>query len=94
MTDRRTVMKIAELFQKTADAHHQAFIESDGADPEWPLWYAGYAKDKLNSYLGATLTKSEIVYWVVKLDKEYADVRPDTPWPTYYAQRLFNELAP
>ena len=32
--------QIAELFQKTGSDHHQAFIETDGEDPEWPLWYA------------------------------------------------------
>ena len=30
------------LFREVGEAHHQAYIETDGADPEWPLWYAEY----------------------------------------------------
>src|SRR3954471_10797358 len=35
------------LFHEVGEAHHQAYIETDGADPEWPLWYADYLRDKL-----------------------------------------------
>jgi hypothetical protein len=27
-------------FREVREAHHQAYIETDSADPEWPLWYA------------------------------------------------------
>ena len=32
--------QIAELLALTGKTHHAAFIEVDGDDPEWPLWYA------------------------------------------------------
>jgi len=34
--------KLAELLQKTAQAHHQAFIKTHGEDKDWPKWYANY----------------------------------------------------
>lgn len=35
------------LFNEVGEAHHQAYIETDGADPEWPLWYADYSSNCL-----------------------------------------------
>ena len=88
MTDMNLVQQIAQEFQKTGHAHHQAFIETDGADPEWPLWYADYMQARLNALLGTELTKSEIVYLVVHLDKVYAAESPSEPWPVYYGKYL------
>ena len=34
--------QLENLFHEVGEAHHQAYIETDGADPEWPLWYADY----------------------------------------------------
>src|SRR5215207_621925 len=34
------------LFHEVGEAHHQAYIETDGADPEWPLWYADYLRGR------------------------------------------------
>ena len=34
--------KLASLFEETGQAHHRAFEKTDGMDPDWPLWYAGY----------------------------------------------------
>jgi hypothetical protein len=35
------------LFREVGEAHHQVHIETDGADPEWPLWYADYLRERL-----------------------------------------------
>src|SRR5215208_7014498 len=35
------------LFHEVGEAPHQAYIETDGADPEWPLWYADYLRERL-----------------------------------------------
>lgn len=80
--------QIGQLFVEAGHAHHEAFIETDGADPEWPMWYANYLQAKLSAALGTELTQSEIVYWVIKLDKDYRAASPDEPWPTWYAQVL------
>ena len=42
-------------------AHHQAFIETDGEDPEWPLWYASYLQAPLSSKLNHELSCLMIV---------------------------------
>ena len=31
---------IAGFLVQTGQAHHKAFEATDGADPDWPIWYA------------------------------------------------------
>ena len=50
MTAEAQVKQLAELFKQTGEAHHQAFLETDGEDPEWAIWYAGYLQDRLEPW--------------------------------------------
>jgi hypothetical protein len=74
------------LFREAGQKHHQAFLGTDGVDPEWPLWYADWLLDKLPALLGTDLTKSELVYLLVHLSKEQPQQAPDMPWPRFYAE--------
>ncbi len=85
MIDKDQQNQLAQLLSETARAHHHAYTESDGDDPEWPLWYADYLLDKLPVVLGRELTRSEIVYCLVHLSKEQPAVAPEAWWPDYYA---------
>jgi hypothetical protein len=77
--------EIEALFRETGKAHHKAFIHTDGADPEWPLWYAEYLLNKLGTLLNAKLTKSELIYLIVSADKEMSLMAPGADWSRYYA---------
>lgn len=79
---------IEELLEETAAAHHEAFVETDGADAEWPLWYASHIVEKLRVAVGFAGTRSELVYWLVRLDREYGDADSAIPWARFYAARL------
>jgi hypothetical protein len=76
--------QLEELFRETGKAHHQAFIETDGADPDWPIWYAEYACEKLAGLLKANFTKSELVYLIVAAEKERGLRAPGSDWPVYF----------
>lgn len=78
--------QLTDLFRQTGKAHHQAFIANDGADDEWPLWYADYLADKLPALLGKPMTKSELVYRLVDLSKRQPAEAPGVEWAVYYAQ--------
>ncbi len=80
------VTQIAALFTETGGAHHEAYAATDGADPDWPIWYAGHLVDRLGPLLGATITKSELVYLVIAADRERAAQAPGASWPEYYAR--------
>lgn len=84
--------QVVALLQQTGTAHHEAFIETDGADAEWPLWYATYLQEPLGSLLGTSFTVSELTRIVQQLDDEHAARDPDTPWPPHYADRLLERF--
>lgn len=85
MTEIEIAQELEDLFSKAGNAHHKAFIKTNGEDPDWPLWYADYLHDKLGKLLKATFTKSELVYLLVTAEKERGMMAPGSNWPTYYA---------
>jgi hypothetical protein len=78
--------RVKALFAETAEAHHQAFIETDGADPDWPIWYANHMHNRLASLLDASFTISELVYLIVWAEKERALKAPGADWASYYTR--------
>ena len=84
--DKTRIQEIANLLENTGQAHHQAFIETDGDDPEWALWYADHLHGPLSEMLQHDFTRSTIIYELVRLDKT-ADTG-DSPWPEVYAMEL------
>ncbi|HYN86953.1 MAG TPA: hypothetical protein VER55_00415 [Ardenticatenaceae bacterium] len=88
MTRTDRIEQIAELLREAGKAHHQAFIETDGADDEWPLWYADYLHGRLNALLEAPLTKSDLVYFLVFAAKQQQRRGSGGDWPTDYAELL------
>lgn len=88
MRDEARLDEIVQLFQQAGQAHHDAFAAVDGADPDWPIWYAGYLHEDLTRLLNAAFTKSELVYLLVGLDKELQQRAPGANWHRYYAQSL------
>jgi hypothetical protein len=85
MGDKDQNKKVSLLLLETGQAHHRAYIDTDGVDPEWPLWYADYLMDRLPVVLGRELTKSEIVYCLVDLSKKQPVIAPKAWWPDFYA---------
>ena len=81
--------ELAALFMQAGMAHHQAYIETDGDDPEWPLWYAQHLKETLPALLGVEMTQSRIVYELMHLD-DTADVSKEH-WTQVYAEMLLEK---
>ena len=78
--------RLEDLFRETGEAHHQAYIETDGADPEWPLWYADYLRERLGALLDASFIKSEFVHMLVLVANEQPLKAPGANWARYYAR--------
>ena len=74
---------VTELFAAVGPAHHQAFIETDGEDPEWPLFYAQYLQQPLSDALGLSLTQSEIVQQLLNCEALRTAKAPDAQWSGY-----------
>jgi hypothetical protein len=76
------------LFHEVGEVHHQTYIEKDGTDPEWPLWYAAYLREKLGRLHDASFTKSELVHMLVLVANEQLLRAPGANWARYYAKKF------
>ena len=83
-----TKVALVALLRESGPAHHQAYIETDGDDPDWPIWYAEYLQEGLNALLGTALTKTQLIMLLVELDQLQRNVDHDGDWPTFYAERM------
>jgi hypothetical protein len=86
MTEKKDTL--VALLTETGEAHHRAFADMDGEDPEWPMWYADYMIEKLGAVLHAPLTRSELICVLLNLSRLQPAEAPDVPWQAYYADYL------
>lgn len=85
------VKSLSDNLIETAEAHHRAFAAAEGEDPDWPLWYADYLLERMRKALNAKFTKSELIYMLVKADKEMGLRAPGADWPSFYARSFIED---
>ena len=83
-----TISDLAALLVEAGEHHHVAYIDADGVDPEWPLFYAAYVQTHLWDRLGVLLTRSELVYLLVSADLAIATGEATGDWSAVCAQRV------
>ncbi len=86
--------RIAALLEETGQAHHAAFAATDGDDPEWPIWYAGFMNARLANDFGFKFTKSQLIYCLIRADLEHQARAPDSDWAVFYANEMVEHCAP
>ena len=88
------VGRVADLLHTAGETHHVVFKIVEGDDPDWASWYSDWLLNlsELPTLLGATPVRSELTYWLVRLDKEYTEAKPDEPWEQHYARALVEHL--
>ncbi|MGB5704763.1 MAG: glutathione S-transferase N-terminal domain-containing protein [Polyangiales bacterium] len=84
--------QLTRLFRETGEAHHQAFLDTDGDDPEWALWYAEHLHERLAPFLAAPITRSRLVFCLIGADDEHRATESELPWAEYYARRFLECL--
>jgi len=94
MTD--PVEQVSALLHEAGETHHGVFRIVDGADDDWASWYAWWLINlsELPDLLDAKPVRSELIYLLVSLDKEYTAEAPGEPWETYYARRILHRFRP
>jgi hypothetical protein len=92
MDDRHA--RVAALLHEAGATHHLVYRIVDGDDPNWASWYAEWLIEhsELPEILGGAPVRSELVWLLVGLDKDYTQASPQTPWPDWYAQRIVERL--
>jgi hypothetical protein len=83
-------VRIAALLHEAGETHHVVYRIVDGDDPDWASWYAQWLLDlsELPQILETTPVRSELVWMLVSLDKEYTTSNPGVRWPQWYAERI------
>ena len=94
MTQPQLHSQLSNLFKDAGRAHHAAFIDTDGEDPEWPLWYADHLRKPLGEALDTSFYKSQLIYCLMNADFEHAARAPDTDWADFYASEFIEHYAP
>jgi hypothetical protein len=91
-----TPTQVCELLHEASETHHRVFRIVDGDDADWASWYADWLLDlsELPDLLGTTPVRSELVYMLVALDKEYTSTVQAAAWEDFYAHRLIEHFNP
>jgi len=92
--DSSLIDQLTDLLRFTAKNHHQAFIETDGEDADWAIWYADNMHNRITKQFEFNVTKAELVECLLKADIEHGARAPDSDWPDFYAAMLLEHLAP
>jgi hypothetical protein len=86
--------RVSALLHEAGETHHRVYRIVDGADDDWASWYAWWLINlsELPDILGAKPVRSELVYELVSLDKQYSADGGDEPWESYYASRIVSHF--
>ena len=95
MTGTERERRIAALLHEAAQAHHVVYRITDGDDPDWASWYAGWLLElsELPELLSATPPRSHLIHALVELDRDDAARSPGERWEDLYARELVASFA-
>ncbi|MDP9844600.1 hypothetical protein [Streptosporangium lutulentum] len=90
----KRVEQVGDVLREASETHHRVYRIVDGADADWASWYADWLINLSNLpyLLETTPVRSELVYELVGLDKEYTAKAQGEPWESFYAQRLLGSF--
>lgn len=85
---------MSALLHEAAETHHVVYRIVDGDDPDWASWYADWllTLSELPELLGSPPVRSELVYELVALGREFTSAQPDERWEDFYARRLLERF--
>ena len=88
------VEQVATLLKEASETHHTVYRIVDGDDPDWASWYADWLirLSELPTILETTPVRSELVYELVRLDREFNRSKPSEPWERFYARQLMQRF--
>ncbi len=86
---------VAALLHEAGETHHRVYRIVGGADPDWASWYADWLINlsELPELLGGAPVRSELVYMLVRLDREFTEQKPAGRWEDYYARELLSHFS-
>ena len=87
--------RVSALLHEAGETHHIVYRIVDGDDPDWASWYSDWLINlsELPEILGAAPVRSELVWMLVELDRDYTEASPDLAWPDWYAERIVERFS-
>ena len=82
------------MLHEAGETHHRVYRIVDGNDPDWASWYADWLINlsELPKILAGAPVRSELIYILVKLDREFTEEKPGEAWEVYYARELIEHF--
>ncbi|TMF85914.1 MAG: hypothetical protein E6I07_09750 [Chloroflexi bacterium] len=90
------IERVAGLLHEAAETHHIVYRIVDGEDSDWASWYADWLirLSELPQLLKTTPVRSELIYLLVELDRDFNALKPTESWERFYARRLLERYLP
>ena len=80
-----------DLLREAGAAHHHAFASTDGDDPGWPDWYAGWLLDRLPEPR-PEIDRADLAALLEEAAATHKDSGAGQDWPVFYARLLEERL--
>ena len=80
--------KLEEMLQESAEAHHQAYLDVDGVDPNWSMFYAPFM---IVHGLQVPVSAQELSDQLNIYDTEFVEQNLKGAWQPYYAKRMLED---
>jgi hypothetical protein len=87
-TQHDTFLALVKLFREAGEAHHRAFLATNGYDPEWPRWYAQHLAPRMEVLLGRPLHVPDLAIHLRTIEDRRKSTIPQANWPCFYAAAL------
>ena len=90
-----------ELLKQVGPAHHAAFAVTDGADEEWPAWYAAWMLERLPNQNPANqdppnqnpfIDESRLAGLLEAAAEAHKTSGSKEEWPDFYARFITDRL--
>ena len=78
-----------DLLRQAGEAHHDAFASTDGDDPDWPAWYAGWLLERMSE---SETDRIQLAELLAEVAEEHKASGTAEDWPGYYARFLMERL--
>jgi hypothetical protein len=91
-----TLEQVGSLLLEAGETHHRVYRIVEGADDDWASFYAWWLIElsELPALVGTKPVRSELVYLLVSLDKQYTAEDPDESWDRFYARQIVDHFRP
>ncbi|HKE90381.1 MAG TPA: hypothetical protein VKB45_08595 [Gemmatimonadales bacterium] len=80
--------ELVALLREAGMAHHRAFATTNGADPEWPTWYAAFLAPRLRAILGWSVAVAELAERLQQWHHAHMQSGSREEWAEFYARSL------